>query len=319
MTDSRPLFIVNPASGGGRTRGRLDRLRAAIERHGLEADIVLTEAPWHAHALATDAIEAGRDTLVACGGDGTVFEVANAIMDAGANGDVRLGTVPLGTGKDVGKCLGIGRPAAGLRAVAAGAERRIDLGRVDCFDPNGAPITRYFVLEAAAGWIPEISHSVPRRLKLLGDTAPYVIMTFVRMLGPMNRPFEVAIDGESFDGDHNSISVHNMAYWGGDLEVAPDARPDDGVLDVIRWGPLGRSKVLQAVQGQRNGGTHLQMDGIDLSQAKRIVLSSTQLTELDLDGEAGAYLPATIEVVPQALRFLAPPQPVGAAPSEPRP
>lgn len=309
MTTAAPFFIVNPASGGGRTRRKLDRLREAIQRNAFEPEIALTEYPWHGYDIARRAIADGRDLLVACGGDGTVYEVANAILDAGVQDDVRLATVPLGTGKDVAKCLAVGRPAAALRLLATAPERRIDAGRVECHDDDGNPRTRHFLLEAAAGWIPEISHSVPRRLKLLGDTAPYVIMTLVKMAGPMNREFEVEIDQHTYNDRYNSVTVHNMEFWGGDLHVMPGACPDDGLLDVIRWGAVGRRKVLAAIRGQQNGGTHLALEGVNHQPMQQIRLAAPKRTKIDLDGEMGGYLPATISVLPRAIRFLAPAAP----------
>jgi diacylglycerol kinase (ATP) len=98
-----------------------------------------------------------------------------------------------------------------------------------------------------------------------------------------------------------------MELWGGDLVAAPGASPDDGLFDVIRWGDLGRAAILKAVAGQRNGGSHLDMDGVDRHPAMAIELSSPKPTRLDLDGELGGYLPARIEVVPGAIRFAAPP------------
>jgi diacylglycerol kinase (ATP) len=306
VTGLRAHFIVNPASGGGRTAARLDRLRAAASRLGINATYATTVYRGHGYELARLAIEDGHTVLVACGGDGTVNEVANAILDCGAAERVTLGTVPLGTGKDIGKCLGMPGPAGGLRAVAAGHVRRIDAGRLDAIDASGAPVTRHFLLEAAAGWVAEISASVPRWLKKLGDTAPYVVMTGVKMAGPMNRSFSLAVDGKDLDGPYNTISVHNMEFWGGDLLVAPGAAPDDGLLDLIRWGPLGRRSVLAALQGQQRGGTHLEIEGIDHAPAREVALSSPKRTAIDLDGEHGGFLPATITVVPGAIRFLAP-------------
>ena len=303
----RPLFIVNPMSGGGRTRKRWPALEAAIRHRDIEPDAVFTEHRGHGYGLANAALADGRDTLVAVGGDGTANEVASAILDAGAGGRIRIGTIAMGTGKDGGKCLGIGEPVKAIRAIAAGEERRIDAGRVASYDENGDPITRYFVLEASAGWIPEISLNVPRLLKLLGDTVPYTIMTFVKMLGPMNRDFDVTIDGEPFHARYNSISIHNMELWGGDLHAVPGALPDDGILDIIRWGALGRLAVIKAVQGQKQGGTHLQMEGVDHHPARVVELSSPKRSPIDLDGEPGGYLPARFEVLPGALRFLAPP------------
>jgi YegS/Rv2252/BmrU family lipid kinase len=303
---SRPLFIVNPMSGGGRTGKRWPALEAAIRHRDIEPDAVFTAHRGHGYDLANAGIADGRETIIAVGGDGTVNEVASAILDAGAGDRVRIGTIAMGTGKDVGKCLGIGEPVKAICAIAAGNERRIDAARVESHGENGNPITRYFVLEASAGWIPEISRNVPRLLKLLGDTAPYTIMTFVKMLGPMNRDFDVTIDGETFHARYNSVSVHNMELWGGDLLAVPGALPDDGVFDVIRWGALGRLAVLKAVQGQRHGGTHLQMKGVDHHPAHVVELSSPKRSPIDLDGEPGGYLPARFEVLPGALRFLAP-------------
>jgi YegS/Rv2252/BmrU family lipid kinase len=304
---ARPLFVVNPMSGGGRTKRRIGTLIDAIEAAGLEADMVFTTHRGNGEELAREAIENGREFLVACGGDGTVFEVANAIMGLGANERVRLGTIGMGTGKDIAKCLGVGRGAAAIRAIASGAERPVDIGRVTSVGHDGAELVRYFLLEASAGWVPDISQSTPRWLKRLGDTAPYLLMTGVKMLGPLGRPFTLAIDGQPLDARYNTISVHNMELWGGDLVAAPGASPADGLLDVIRWGDLGRIAVLKAVAGQRDGGSHLQMDGVDRHPARTVELSSPKRTILDLDGEFGGYLPAKIEVVPGAIRFAAPP------------
>lgn len=302
----RPLFIVNPASGGGRTRHRIGALIDAIERAGLEPDCAFTTRPGEGTELAREAIAAGRTFLVACGGDGTVNEVVNGVMAEGAAERVKVGTIGMGTGKDIAKCLGIGRGARALRAIVSGEERRIDVGRVTAVGRDGDEVVRYFVLEASAGWVPEISQSTPRWLKRLGDTSPYVVMTVLKMLGPMGRSFTVRVDGQEFDGRYNTVSVHNMELWGGDLAAAPGAAPDDGLFDVIRWGDLGRREVLRAVDGQRKGGTHLGMEGLDRHPARVVELSSPKATRLDLDGEMGGYLPARIELVPRVLRFVAP-------------
>jgi diacylglycerol kinase family enzyme len=126
------------------------------------------------------------------------------------------------------------------------------------------------------------------------------------MMGPMSRDFSIAIDGSNYDGHYNTVSVHNMELWGGDLLVAPGAAFDDGLLDVIRWGDLGRRKVLAAVRGQQNGGAHLDIEGIDRHPARLVELSSPKRSMLDLDGERGGYLPARITIVKGALRVLAP-------------
>jgi len=303
---ARPLFILNPMSGGGRTRKRVGTVIDAIERAGLEPDVVFTTHRGHGEELAQEAMDAGREFLVACGGDGTVYEVANAILAAGAGSRVRLGTIGLGTGKDIAKCLGMGRGSLAIRALVEGHERRLDVGKITARAEDGTEHVRYFILEASAGWVPEVSQSTPRWLKRLGDTAPYIIVAGVKMVGPMGRSFTLSIDAHKYDGRYNTISVHNMELWGGDMTAAPGASPDDGILDVIRWGELPRASFSKAVDGQRKGGTHLDMEGIDRHPAKVVELSSPKQTRLDLDGEFGGFLPAKIEVVAKALRFVAP-------------
>lgn len=301
-----PLFIVNPASAGGRTKGRVGALIDALERGGLEPDCLFTTHPGHAALLAREAIEAGRDYLVACGGDGTVHEIAGAILHAGEGERVRLGTVPMGTGKDVAKCLDIPRGMSAIRCIAGGHERRVDAGRVTARAADGSDEVRYFLLEASAGWVPETSRAMPSWLKRLGDTAPALLVTAARLPRIRGRQFTLTVDGQAFDGRYNTISVHNMERWGGDLVAAPGAEPDDGLLDVVRWGDLGRAAALKAIKGQREGGSHIDMEGIDRHPARSIECSSPRPTQMDLDGEPGGFLPARIEVVPRALRFVVP-------------
>ena len=164
----------------------------------------------------------------------------DGILGMGAGDRVRLSTIGLGTGKDVAKCLGMGRGSLAIKAIAAGKERPIDVGKVTSMGEDGAEQVRYFLLEASAGWVPEISQGTPRWLKRLGDTAPYMVMAGVKMLGPMGRQFTLTIDSNRFDGRYNSISVHNMELWGGDLVAAPGAATEiphsvlEGRLESLR-------------------------------------------------------------------------------------
>ncbi len=307
--DQRPPFhIVNLHSGGGVGSRRWPRVFELLSQRDLIGDYQVTRYPGHGYELARTAIKQGFDTIVAVGGDGTIYEALNAIMDEDAAGDVCLGTIPIGTGNDVSKCLGMLRPARAIRNIGDRSHRSIDVGRVEAHDAAGKPIVRHFALEASAGWVPEVSASVPTWLKRLGTTAPYLLMAGVKMAGSMGRDFVVQIDDEFYDGRYNTISVHNVELWGGDLLVAPGAEPDDGFFDVIRWADMGRASVVKAVQGQRKGGTHLQLDGVDHHRARTISLASGKRTILDLDGESAAYLPARISVLPRAIRFIAPPK-----------
>jgi diacylglycerol kinase (ATP) len=302
-----PFHIVNPEAGGGKVARRWERLGEALAARGLISGYALTESPGHGYELATQAIRDGISSLVAVGGDGTVFESINAVMDCGAAEHVRVGTIPMGAGNDAARCLGMPRAAQAMKAIADRSERRLDIGRVESNDSSGRLMVKHFIVQASAGWVPEVSSSVPKTLKRLGDTAPYVLMAALKLAGPLGRDFVVELDDEFFDGRYNTISIHNMEYWGGTLRAAPGASPDDGLFDVIRWADLGRRAVIRAIQGQRKGGTHLRLEGVDRQHARSIGLAAGRRTALDLDGEHGGYLPAKISILPRAIRFIAPP------------
>lgn len=307
-----PFYVVNLHAHGGGAARRWPRLLQSLTARGLLGDFAITASTGDGYRLAQEAMDDGHDAIVAVGGDGTIYEVANAVIDAGANDRVAVGTIQLGTGMDVARGLGMARPAAAIRAIAERAVRTIDVGRVDAIDATGNPVTRHFLVEASAGWVPDVSFAVPRSLKRLGGSAPYLLTAFVRMVGSMGRDFIVQVDDSFHDGRYNTVSIHNMETWGGGLVAAPGASPEDGLFDVIRWADLGRGSVFRAVRGQRDGGTHIDMDGVDHHQARTVSLASGRRTRIDLDGEFGGYLPAKFTVVPRMLRFLAPPADVPA-------
>ena len=306
VTSDDPLFIVNPASGRGRTRRRWPALAKAIEAAGLAAEAAHTEAPGHGIELAAEALAGGRRKLIAVGGDGTVNEVATAVLAAGAGDDVQIGTIAMGQGKNIARCLGTGGPRVAIRAIVDGSERQIDAGRVICRDGEGESTVRFFVLVAAAGWAAEIAADKIRFPKPLGETAPYLLTLMRKLVGPTGRNFTLTIDAAAYDGRYNSISVHNMESWGGNLVAAPDAKPDDGQFDVIRWGARGRLSELKALHGQRKGGTHLATDGVDRHIGHTLEVDADKKTVVGLDGEIAGYLPARITLLDSALRFVTP-------------
>ena len=141
MPERRAVFVVNPASDGGRTGRTWPEMAASARRHGLEVVERLTESAGHATELAREAVAAGEELVVAVGGDGTVNEVVNGFFDtAGTSlgGAAALGVIQRGTGCDFVRTFGIPKKIdRAVATVVAGRRRRIDIGRATCQGPTG--------------------------------------------------------------------------------------------------------------------------------------------------------------------------------------
>jgi YegS/Rv2252/BmrU family lipid kinase len=305
------LIIVNPASAGGRT-GRhwaatASRLRAA----GLDFDDVLTSCGGEAVELARAAALEGRPLVVAAGGDGTTSEVANGLLAAGEGvGGTRLGVLPAGTGGDFPRMFGL--PADVERAaevLAAGHARRIDAGRVTCtsIDPGSDTILRYFVNIASAGIGGDVVDRVESGPRFLNGELTFQLASVVTLLRWRNKPVRLVVDGESREFLAQQVVVANCRYFGGGMCVAPGAVPDDGLLDVVTIGDVGRWESIRNM-GNFRRGTHLEQGHPEIAHTtgRRVEVSSPERVRIEADGELPGLLPAVFEVVPKALEVIVP-------------
>jgi diacylglycerol kinase (ATP) len=174
----RTLVVVNPASRGGATRKRFDALLPLIRETLGDCDVAWTRGPRDAERIAREGVRAGVARVVVAGGDGTVSEVATGILAAGLGGYAELAVLPLGTGGDLRRTLGV--PAdveTALRAIAAGGVRTLDAGRVTYTDRNGAAATVYFVNIASFGISGLTTELVNRAPKALGGRVSFLVGT----------------------------------------------------------------------------------------------------------------------------------------------
>ena len=166
---TRPLVIVNPRSGGGRAGRTFDDVRAVIERRLGPVDVAFTRQPAHAIALAREAAENGTALLIAVGGDGTLHEVANGVLDAGVGDRTAVGYVGQGTGGDFRRTLGIEhRLDAYVESIASGRTLAVDAGKLRFLARDGAHATRWFVNILSAGMGGLVDRYVSETTKVLG-------------------------------------------------------------------------------------------------------------------------------------------------------
>jgi YegS/Rv2252/BmrU family lipid kinase len=310
---SLPLVIVNPASAGGATGRAWPGLASDLRAHFGAFNCAFTERAGDASLIAGREAAAGRSLIVACGGDGTISEVANGILESGA--DAELGILPSGTGGDFRRTLDIpkrGRDAAA--ALARGRSVRMDVGRVEFQDRTGARARRYFlnvascgmggevirrVEENASGWLASASRRVA------GGQGAYAVASLQAAVSFDRPTLRIRLDERAeFRLAVTNLCIANARYFGGGMKIAPEAKLDDGLLDVVAVGDLDTLKILTNVY-RLYLGTHLGMREVRHAHARRIRVAADKPDEvvlIEVDGELSGALPATFEILPRALR-----------------
>lgn len=308
-----PLIIVNPASAGGATRKSWPGLAGDVRRHFGPFEVAFTERGGEAVEIAEREARAGRKLVIACGGDGTISEVANGILLARADSDAdaELGLLPSGTGGDFRRSLRMPtRAADAALALREGVTRRIDAGRVTFTNGRGERESRFFVNVASFGMGGEVIRRVKERSglpagasRLLGGKVSFAIAA-VRATLAFEKPLvRISIDG----GRESSIRVTNFCvanarFFGGGMKVAPTAKMDDGLFDVVSIGDMSAPTVL-ANSYRVYLGTHLGMRDVHHARARRLSARPTdgEDVKLEIDGEIVGRLPAEFEILPNAL------------------
>ncbi len=300
-----PLVIINPASAGGATRGEWPAIASELATHFGSFNCTFTKERGDAVEMATRGAREGRRLIVACGGDGTINEVANGILQSGQ--DVELGILPSGTGGDFRKSLNIPRRMAdAARVLRCGITRRMDAGRASFINHAGVEEGRYFLGVASFG----MSGEVIRRVKesdsdWLSGKAAFALAMLQTTLTRQNTTALVQLeDNRERRLTVANVCISNARYFGGGMKIAPEAKLNDGLFDIVTIGDLGALKILTNAH-QLYIGTHLGMQQVNHTLAKKVTIRPVQKDEriaLEIDGELPGHLPASFEIVPGALR-----------------
>ena len=292
------VVIVNPSSASGSTGEAWPQIASDLRSHFGSFRAVFTRHRGDAATMASEAARKGAKLIIACGGDGTVSEVANGILSSGK--DAELGIMPSGTGGDFRRTLEIpSRSRDAARVLRIGRSVRIDVGRVSYTDQNGADATRYFVGVASCG----MSTKVIERVKT--DEVSFVsalLKTAMR-----NAPVRLVVQLDDSHERHlvvSNLCIANARYFGGGMKIAPDAKLTDGRLDVISIGDLSAMKIFTSAPRVYTG-SHLSMPEVSHALARKITVRASDRNAevaLEVDGELPGRLPATFQIIPDALR-----------------
>jgi diacylglycerol kinase (ATP) len=237
-----------------------------------------------------------------------VNEVVNGFYDgddaiaAGAE----LAVIPIGTGRDGVRTYGIsGKPEKAIALLADGATRTIDLGRATYTSHAGTEESRLFLNIASCGLSGAVAERANRTSKRLGGTPAFLWATIATFAGWKNIPFTVTLDGERRELVANNTIVANGRYFGGGMHIAPDARPDDGELDAIIFGDVGRLDLALNMH-RLYRGTILRHPKASHRLARAISVETARPLPIEIDGEQPGVTPVRFEVVPAALRLRVP-------------
>ena len=307
MSSKRTAFIVNPSSGNGSTGREWHRIEAmARERLGA-FETCITTGPGDATHLTRRKLIEGCNRVVCVGGDGTLNEVVNGFMDE--SGPVRpeavLGFLPNGTGCDFCRtvCKNTGLENS-LDMICTDHIRPIDLGRLQYRDHQGRTCIRYFHNITSFGLGGEVVDRVNHTSKACGPFLSFIWATIVGIFtyGKKHVRFRVD-DGVPQDVTILNIAVANGQYHGGGMQVAPDARVDDGMFHITVIGNLSLPEIFWHLPKLYNGKIK-QIKKVSTLTGRKVVAASEQTVLLDVDGEQPGRLPVEIEIVPAAIRMI---------------
>ncbi len=310
-----PIVIVNPKSAGGSTRNRWSQLASDLRSHFGAYSVAFTKKQGDGTELAIKYIESGRRFIIACGGDGTINEVANGILQTGE--DVELGIMPAGTGGDFRRSLGISSmPREAAKQLQTGKTKLIDVGRVTFFNHEGEQVSRYFLNVASFG----LSASINSRVKQKGEfqwipsevirgKTKFALSTLQEIFDTDFKMIRVKIDGKE-EKTLNTINfcVCNARFFGGGMKIAPNAKINDGYFDLVNIGDINTAKII--LNGYKlYSGSHLELPEVKSTLVKKIEVRSfdeNATINIETDGELPGKLPATFEIVPKALKVRVP-------------
>ena len=304
----RTLLILNPQSRNGATGRRAESLVRRL-REGLgPLEVERTRGPRDAERIAREAVRAGWDRLIVAGGDGTLSEVATGLLASGLGGYATIGALPLGTGGDFLRTLGVPRDLDhAIACLREGKPRPIDAGRASFVDAAGRPATAHFVNVASFGVSGRVVQLVSRSPRLLGGRLAFLLGAVRAIARHRPAPVSLRVDGELvLDGPLVLAAAANGRFFGAGMQIAPEARTDDGLFDVVAVSGLGRVQLLRRLPLLYRG-THLADPAVRAWRGRSVeALPLGEPVPLELDGEPLGRLPARFEMLPAALMLIGP-------------
>jgi diacylglycerol kinase (ATP) len=296
-----PLVVIaNLRAGRGKVADGLPKIEGILHDAGLGYRIIRTTHPGHATQAARDALAGGERYLVAVGGDGTIHEVVNGMLqdDQPIAADAVLGIVAAGSGCDFVRSFGLpGDAVRAARHLVGDRVRRVDVGKV-AFTAGTATTCRYFPNIAEAGLGGAVTARASKLPGFLGP-AKYFCGFWLTLPGFQPATVRVDADGQMFQWRAHNVVVANCRFYGGGMQISPKSEPDDGALDVLVM--VGPKSDAFTMLPKVYRGTHLPHRNIVELRATRVRVETDPPFPIEADGETLGTTPATFQVIPKPI------------------
>jgi YegS/Rv2252/BmrU family lipid kinase len=287
----RHLLLVNPSAGGGRARELLPAAERELAARGLEFRTVLTDSVEHGRREAAAAAGAGEITIV-MSGDGLIGQVGGELAGTGG----ALAVMPGGRGNDFARAVGIPDQVEGAAEVlASGAAREIDVGEV-----NG---TRF--LGVASCGFDSDANRIANEARWVKGRLVYAYAALRALAAWKPARFTLSLDGQTRSFRGYSVAAANSGAYGGGMLIAPDAELDDGRLDVVTTGEVGKLRFLVNLPKVFEG-EHVHNEEVSVERATEARIEADRPFAVYADGDHVADLPATVRILPRALKVIVP-------------
>lgn len=300
--------VYNPVAGSGRAGREWPQAERLLRSHFPDIEVAATTGPGSAARLAEDWSRRGKKLVVACGGDGTLSEAADGLLRA--NTDVTLGCIPAGTGSDLSKTLSLPVDLAdSIGRIIGGSTRRIDAGRLSFVDDGGNAASRHFINIASLGVSGPTDRAVnaAKSKGSVGGKLVYLFHTIRELVRYRFQDVRLTVDDlPPVEARIAVVAIANGKYFGGGMMIAPDADPGDGWLEVVIFRAAGKLSLIRDMNLLYTGA-HVGHPLVSMLRGRRITVEpagglAANAALLDIDGESPGRIPATFEVLPNALK-----------------
>ncbi len=291
------LSVLNPQAGNKRANKIKHKIYKLLEENSLSFDPFYSQYPHHLQKIFSEKNPDDYKGIIVIGGDGTLFDIVNAQMQLPEEKRLPIGILPAGTGNSVYRDL-IGqddRIEFAIRHLLNGKKRKVDVIKVRTEDTEF-----YFINILGFGFTTEVTAKAIR-YKYFGKQA-YTLAILSKLISMKPFPLEMEMNGKIHQLSNTFVSILNTRYAGGNLLMAPQARIDDGLMDVIIVNGISKMELLKTFP-KIYDGSYIKSPYVDYFQTGKIKFSSPHKKQLSPDGELCRELPVEIEVIPGALQY----------------
>ena len=296
VTPIKFAVIANPHSGKKEGRQVLDLVAPIFDSGDAELSVSVTAFPGHAEELARSLDFSIYDGLLVLGGDGTFHEVVNGVLKRADRKTLPIGLLPAGSGNSILHDLSLTNPVGAAEAIIGGRTRFIDVAQI-----KGGPTLRYSINLIGWGLVTDVGERA-ETLRWLGPRR-YTVSSVIEILRRKTRRASLVLDGKTIVDDFTFVVACNSIHIGKGMKMAPSAKLDDGLIDLVVVGGNINRQRLFSVLPKLFDGSHIEEPEVAYYQVSGFSLFSETKDNLNIDGEMAGTTPIDVEMLKQAIEI----------------